>query len=88
MNKAKGLARDLIAASINTVTGYTIQVQEFIWDPKREEPETNGKGKSPENHRRYCLPALLLSGEFSCKGNNQQRMGNIRTETLKANEMQ
>lgn len=35
MNKAKGWAGDLIAASINTVASYTIQVQEFIWDPQR-----------------------------------------------------
>jgi len=35
MNKAKGRAGDLIAASTNAVASYTIQVQEFIRDPKR-----------------------------------------------------
>lgn len=35
MNKAKGQASDLTEASNNAVASYTIQVQEFIRDPKR-----------------------------------------------------
>jgi len=62
MNKAKGLARDWIAASISRVAGYTVRVQEFTWDPNRGEPVANRKGKSPENRQRYWLLDLLLSG--------------------------
>lgn len=65
MHKAKGLASDLVAASINTVTSYTMRVQEFTGDAKREKPVTNRGGAQRTPSWWPCS-----AGGFSCGGNN------------------